>query len=56
VVQCKITNDNREMWAAQGEADVRIIVDTARFAPNISVFDTILQTITPESSHQRGGG
>jgi hypothetical protein len=29
------------MWAAQGEADVRTVVDTARLVPNTSVFGTI---------------
>src|SRR5919202_2143126 len=46
VIQRKITNGYRAMWAAQGEADVRTVVDTARLAPNNSVFGTILQTIT----------
>ena len=36
----------RAMWAAQGEADVRTVVDTARLAPNTSVFGTILTTVT----------
>jgi transposase len=47
VIQRKVTNGYRAMWAAQGEADVRTVVDTARLAPNTSVFGTILQTITP---------
>ena len=34
------------MWAAQGEADVRTVIDTARLASDTSVFGTILQTIT----------
>jgi transposase len=46
VVQRKVTNGYRAMWAAQGEADVRTVVDTARLAPNTTVFSTILQTIT----------
>ncbi len=46
VVQRKVTNGYRAMWAAQGEADVRTVVDTARLAPDTSVFGTILQTIT----------
>jgi transposase len=46
VVQRKVTNGYRAMWAAQGEADVRTVVDTARLAPGTSVFGTILQTIT----------
>jgi transposase len=46
VVQRKVTNGYRAMWAAQGEADVRTVVDTARLAPNTSVFGTILTTVT----------
>ena len=30
VVQRKVTNGYRSMWAAEGEADVRTVVDTAR--------------------------
>ncbi len=49
MIQRKVTNGYRAMWAAQGEADVRTVVDvvdTARRAPGTSVFGTILQTIT----------
>ena len=46
VIQRKVTNGYRAMWAAQGEADVRTVVDTARLAPNTSVFGTILTTVT----------
>src|SRR5918911_2375902 len=46
VIQRKVTNGYRAMWAAQGEADVRTVVDTARLKPNTSVFGTILQTIS----------
>ncbi len=46
VIQRKVTNGYRAMWAAQGEADVRTVVDTARLAPNTSVFGTILATVT----------
>jgi transposase len=46
VVQRKVTNGYRAMWAAQGEADVRTVVDTDRLAPDTSVFGTILRTIT----------
>jgi transposase len=46
VIQRKVTNGYRAMWAAQGEADVRTVVETARLAPNTTVFGTILQTIT----------
>ena len=46
VIQRKVTNGYRAMWAAQGEADVRTVVDTARLAPNTSVFGTILTIVT----------
>src|SRR5919199_333192 len=46
VIQRKVTNGYRAMWAAQGEADLRTVVDTARLAPNTSVFGTILTTVT----------
>jgi transposase len=46
VIQRKVTNGYRAMWAAQGEADVRTVVDTARLAPGIGAFATILTTIT----------
>ena len=34
----------RAMWAAEGEADIRTVVDTARLAGR-SPFGTILKTI-----------
>ena len=34
VVQRKVTNGYRAMWAAQGEAAVRTVVDTARLIPS----------------------
>ena len=45
VVQRKVTNGYRAMWAAQGEAAVRTVVDTARLTPGASVFGTILTTV-----------
>jgi transposase len=45
VIQRKVTNGYRAMWAAEGEADIRTVVDTARLRPGTSVFSTILQTI-----------
>ena len=44
VVQRKVTNGYRAMWAAEGEAAVRTVVDTARVAPGATVFGTILAT------------
>ena len=44
VVQRKITNGNRAMWAAAGEADIRTVVDTARLS-GASPFGTILKTV-----------
>ena len=45
VIQRKVTNGYRAMWAAQGEADIRTVVDTARLTPGASVFNTILNTV-----------
>jgi len=46
VIQRKVTNGYRATWAAEGEADIRTVVDTARLKPGASVFSTILQTVT----------
>jgi transposase len=46
VVQRKVTNGYRAMWAAEGEAAVRTVVDTARHSPGATVFGTILATIS----------
>jgi transposase len=46
VVQRKVTNGYRAMWAAQGEAAIRTVVDTARQAPGATVFGTILATVS----------
>ena len=46
VIQRKVTNGYRAMWAAKGEADIRTVADTARLKPGASVFGTILQTVT----------
>jgi transposase len=45
VVQRKVTNGDRSMWAAEGEADVRTVVDTARLGQGPPAFGTILKTI-----------
>jgi transposase len=45
VVQRKVTNGYRAMWAAQGEAAIRTVVDTARLTPSATVFGTILATV-----------
>ncbi|MDP4027180.1 IS66 family transposase [Methylobacterium sp. NEAU 140] len=44
VVQRKMTNGYRAMWAAAGEADIRTVVDTARLS-GASPFATILATV-----------
>ena len=44
VIQRKMTNGYRAMWAAEGEADIRSVVDTARLTGN-SPFGTILKTV-----------
>ena len=44
VIQRKVTNGYRAMWAAQAEADVRTTIDTARLkGPN--PFDVIVATL-----------
>jgi transposase len=47
VVQRKVTNGYRAMWAAQGEAAIRTVADTARLGPGASAFNTILKTVSP---------
>jgi transposase len=46
VVQRKVTNGYRAMWAAEGEAAVRTVIDTARLTPGATVFGTILATVS----------
>ena len=46
VVQRKVTNGYRAMWAAQGEADVRTVIDTARLKPGANRFQTILGVVS----------
>ena len=46
VIQRKVTNGYRAMWAAQGEADIRTVVDTARLRPGTNAFKTILQSVS----------
>ncbi len=45
VIQRKVTNGYRSMWAAKGEADLRTVVDTARLTPGTGVSGTILATV-----------
>jgi len=40
-----VTNGYRSTWAAEGEADVRTVVDTARLGPGPPAFSTILKTV-----------
>ena len=44
VVQRKMTNGYRAMWAAAGEADIRTVVDTARLS-GTSPLGTILKNL-----------
>lgn len=44
VVQRKMTNGYRAMWAAEGEADIRTVVDTQRLSGG-NPFGTILKTV-----------
>ncbi len=45
VVQRKVTNGYRAMWAAKGEADVRTVVATAALRTKATSFATLLATI-----------
>jgi transposase len=45
VVQRKVTNGYRARWAAEGEAAIRTVVDTARLTSGASPFSTILKTV-----------
>tara|TARA_B100000614_G_C14504007_1_gene475855 strand:- start:32 stop:1315 length:1284 start_codon:yes stop_codon:yes gene_type:complete len=47
VIQRKVTNGYRAMWAAKGEADIRTVVDTARLSSGANTFKTILKTVSP---------
>ena len=44
VIQRKMTNGYRAMWAAEGEAAIRTVVDTARLTGG-TPFGTILKTV-----------
>ncbi|AWN49734.1 IS66 family transposase [Methylobacterium terrae] len=46
VIQRKVTNGYRAMWAAKGEADVRTVVATAALKTKATPFATLLATIT----------
>jgi transposase len=46
VIQRKVTNGYRSVWAAEGEADIRTVVDTARLRPETNAFNIILQTVS----------
>ena len=46
VIQRKVTNGYRAMWAAQGEAAVRTVVATARLRAEAGTFTTVLGTIS----------
>lgn len=45
VIQRKVTNGYRAMWAAKGEADIRTVVATARLTPGTNTFQTIAATL-----------
>src|SRR4051812_33353225 len=49
VVQRKVTNGYRAMWAAEGEAAVRTVIDTARLTSGTPVFGAILTTVSAYS-------
>ena len=43
-MQRKVTNGYRAMWAAEGEAAIRTVVDTARLS-GANPFGAILKTV-----------
>jgi len=45
VIQRKVTNGYRAMWAAEREANVRTVVDTARLSPGANIFGAISATL-----------
>ena len=45
-VQRKVTNGYRALWAAQGEAAIRTVADTARLTTGAGIFATILATVS----------
>ena len=45
VIQRKVTNGFRSMWAAEGDCAVRTVVDTAKLSGK-SPFQTLLTTIS----------
>jgi transposase len=49
VIQRKVTNGHRALWAAEADADVRTVVDTARLA-GTEPFRTILDIPTPRQT------
>ncbi len=44
MIQRKVTNGYRAMWAAEGEAAIRTVVDTAHLTGS-TPFGTILKTV-----------
>ncbi|MGH6753229.1 MAG: IS66 family transposase [Bradyrhizobium sp.] len=45
VIQRKVTNGYRAMWAATGEADIRTVIDTARLARGASTYAAIAAAV-----------
>jgi chromosome partitioning protein len=45
VIQRKVTNGYRAVWSAEGKADIRTVVDTARLKRRANSFKTILQIV-----------
>jgi len=52
MIRRKVTNGYRALWAAEGEADIRTVVDTGRLGPETNGFKTILQTVSASTSVQ----
>ena len=52
MIRRKVTNGYRALWPAEGEADIRTVVDTRRLGPETNGFKTILQTVSASTSVQ----
>ncbi|ANY77314.1 hypothetical protein BB934_02980 [Microvirga ossetica] len=54
VIQRKVTNGYRALWAAKGGADIGRVVDTARLGSGTNAVKTILQTVSARTSIRKG--
>jgi len=54
VAQRKVTNGHRAMWAAQGGADVRALIDTARLKPGANSSKRSSVSLEPDFKPAKG--